>query len=145
MRARYGKKGEIEINAEDTAVGFGWGKSEIKNGKTYSSIRWNTINRFSNKLGFDRKLSKDVFIPESLFYKLGMRANSKTAHQFQNWIAEDVIPAINKNGYYIAEEGEAWVEAREKTKESNKERNKRIVHLNRLRAKCPNDFVRFSK
>ncbi|HBF5812275.1 hypothetical protein [Clostridioides difficile] len=31
--------GSIGINAEDTAIGFGWCKIENKNGKEYKSVR----------------------------------------------------------------------------------------------------------
>lgn len=39
VRAIQNDDGSISINAEDTAVGFGWIKTEIKNGKEYSSVR----------------------------------------------------------------------------------------------------------
>ena len=31
--------GSISVNAEDAAIGFGWFKTETKNGKEYTSIR----------------------------------------------------------------------------------------------------------
>lgn len=47
--------GSIFVNAEDTAIGFGWIKTEVKNGKEYTSIRWNRMNGFSAECGFDHK------------------------------------------------------------------------------------------
>ena len=104
LRARMvtNPDGSISINAEDTAIGFGWIKTEMKNGKEYTSIRWERMNGFSAECGFDHEWSKDDYIPESLFYRLGMKANNQNADKFQNWLAMDVIPSIRKNGGYIA-------------------------------------------
>lgn len=43
---------------------------------------------------------KDDYIPESLFYRLGMKASNARAEKFQNWLAMEVIPSIRKNGGY---------------------------------------------
>ncbi len=88
--------GSISINAEDTAKGFGW--VQIKNNKEY--VRWETINGFIDELEFSQLVGKDDYIPESLFYLLGMKANNKVAQEFQKWLAIDVIPKIRKNGVY---------------------------------------------
>ena len=93
--------GSISINAEDTAIGFGWYKKEKKNGREYTSIRWATLNGYCKEFGFDNKLSKDDYIPESLFYRLGMKANNVVADKFQNWLSIEVIPSIRKHGGYI--------------------------------------------
>lgn len=102
-RAMLNEDGSISINAEDTARGFGWCKTEVKNGKHYTSIRWDRMNGFSAEFGFDHSWSKDDYIPESLFYRLGMRAGNKTADKFQNWLAIDVIPSIRKHGIYATD------------------------------------------
>ena len=94
--------GSISINAEDTAIGFGWTQTQKKNGKKYTSIRWETLNSYCEEFGFPNKLGKDDYIPESLFYRLGMKANNQAADKFQNWLAMEVIPSIRKNGGYIA-------------------------------------------
>lgn len=88
--------GSISINAEDAARGLGW--VQIKNNKVY--IRWETINTYLNELGFSQLVGKDDYIPESLFYLLGMKANNTAAQEFQRWIAVDVLPEIRKNGSY---------------------------------------------
>lgn len=100
VRAIQNDDGSISINAEDTAVGFGWIKTETKNGKEYSSVRWERMHAFSAEIGFDHKWSKDDYIPESLFYRLGMKANNAVADKFQNWLAIEVIPSIRKTGHY---------------------------------------------
>lgn len=49
---------------------------------------------------FAHKWAKDDYIPESLFYRLGMKASNPAAEKFQNWLALDVIPSIRKTGSY---------------------------------------------
>ncbi|MCW0602340.1 toxin Bro [Clostridioides difficile] len=92
--------GSIGINAEDTAVGFGWYQTQNKNDKKYVSIRWETINKYCKEFGFPNKLGKDDYIPESLFYMLGMKAKNEMAVKFQKWLAIDVLPSIRKTGTY---------------------------------------------
>ncbi|HFL3543719.1 TPA: toxin Bro [Clostridioides difficile] len=93
--------GSIGINAEDTAVGFGWCQTQNKNGKQYVSIRWETINKYCKEFGFLNLLGKDEYIPESLFYLLGMKAKNEIVVKFQTWLAVDVLPSIRQTGAYI--------------------------------------------
>lgn len=99
-RTVLNEDGSISVNAEDVAIGFGWFKTETKNGRKYKSIRWKRMNDFSKEMGFDHEWSKDEYMPESLFYRLAMKANNDKAEKFQNWIAFDVVPSIRKNGKY---------------------------------------------
>ena len=96
MRTIQNEDGSISVNAEDTAKGFGW--IQNKNGKEY--VRWETINAFLNEFDFSQEVGKDDYIPESIFYMLGMKANNKVAQDFQKWLAVDVIPSIRKTGQY---------------------------------------------
>lgn len=100
VRTILNEDGSISVNAEDTAIGFGWCRTEIKNGKEYRSVRWATINGYCKEFGFANSLAKDDYIPESLFYRLGMKANNQAAERFQSWLAADVIPSIRKTGGY---------------------------------------------
>lgn len=100
IRVIKNEDGSISINAEDTAKGFGFTQKQNKNGKEYISIRWETINKYCEEFGFPNKLGKDDYIPESLFYRLGMKASNKVADDFQNWLAIEVIPSIRKTGSY---------------------------------------------
>lgn len=102
-RTMLNEDGSISINAEDTAIGFGWTKTENKNGKEYTSIRWERMNGFSKEFGFAHEWGKDDYIPESLFYRLGMKASNKAADKFQNWLAMEVIPSIRKHGIYATD------------------------------------------
>ena len=108
VRTIKNNDGSILVNAEDTAKGFGWIKTELKGTKKYTSIRWETLNNYCKEFGFANLLSKDDYIPESLFYLLGMKANNKVAQEFQKWLAIDVIPQIRQTGGYIpVQEGES--------------------------------------
>lgn len=96
--------GSISINAEDTAIGFGWTQTQKKNGREYISVRWERMNGYSAECGFPHEWGKDEYIPEPLFYRLGMKANNKAAEKFQNWLAFKVIPSIRKHGAYMTDE-----------------------------------------
>jgi prophage antirepressor-like protein len=52
----------------------------------------------------NRKLHNtgEKFLTESGVYKLIMRSSKPDAEKFQDWIAEEVLPSIRKNGGYIA-------------------------------------------
>lgn len=44
-------------------------------------------------------------IPESDVYRLIMRSNLPSAERFQDWVCEDVLPAIRKSGGYFLAQG----------------------------------------
>ena len=46
----------------------------------------------------------DEYIPESVFYRLAMKAKNEVAEAFQAKIAEEVIPSIRKHGAYMTQE-----------------------------------------
>lgn len=97
VRTIQNEDGSILINAEDTARGFGW--TRVKNNKFY--VMWDRVNSFVEELNFPHLCGKDDYIPESLFYLLGMKASNKVAQEFQKWLAVEVIPQIRKTGGYI--------------------------------------------
>lgn len=99
VRCIKNEDGSISMNAEDTAIGFGW--IQDKNGKTY--VKWERVNSFCKEFGFSPQVGKDDFIPETLFYLLGMKASNETARKFQMWLATEVIPSIRKHGAFIAD------------------------------------------
>ena len=100
VRTILNDDGSISVNAEDTAIGFGWTQNQNKNGKKYTSVRWETLNGWCRTFGFPNSLGKDDYIPESLFYRLGMKACNAVADKFQNWLAMEVIPSIRRTGSY---------------------------------------------
>lgn len=97
VRTARNDDGSVSINAEDAAFGFGW--IQLKNGKLYP--KWERMNGYLNELGFSPRVGKDDYIPESLFYLLGMKANNETAQKYQKWLAIEVIPQIRRTGGYI--------------------------------------------
>ena len=100
IRCILNEDGNISMNAEDTAIGFGWvDKSKFAtSGETY--VRWARMNGFLKDFGFAHECAKDDYIPESLFYMLGMKASNEVAREFQKWLAVDVIPTLRKEGSY---------------------------------------------
>jgi prophage antirepressor-like protein len=43
-----------------------------------------------------------LLISESGLYKLVMRSDKPEARQFQDWVTREVLPAIRKDGMYVA-------------------------------------------
>lgn len=87
------------IRLEDAARGLGFTQTQKKNGVEYTSIRWETINRYLEEIGFPNKLGKDSYIPENIFYRLCMKANNETAQKFQALVCDVVLPELRKRGY----------------------------------------------
>lgn len=113
VRGYVDEKGTAYLNLEDVARGLGFEKTEMKNGKEYKSIRWATIKKYLEEIGFDNLLSKDLkvihtsvendFIPENVFYKLCMKANNEVARKFQDLVCDEILPSIRKNGMYVVD------------------------------------------
>lgn len=102
VRAIKNDDGSISVSAEDTAIGYGW-IDKTKEVGTSSYIRWARINGYIKELTGENspQVAKDDYIPESLFYLLGMKAKNDIAKEFQKWLAIDVIPSIRKTGGYL--------------------------------------------
>lgn len=73
VRTMLNDDGSISINAEDTAIGFGWSKTEIKNGKEYTSIRWDRMNGFSADCGSPTSGRKMITYQKAYIICLGSR------------------------------------------------------------------------
>ena len=71
MRTILNEDGSISVNAEDTAIGFGW-TTVAKSGNEV--VRWARVNEYCKEFGFSPQVGKDDYIPERLFYLLGMKA-----------------------------------------------------------------------
>lgn len=101
VRVILNEDGSVSMNAEDTAIGYGWYRVEEKNGKQYKSIMWARMNGYCKDLGFAHECAKDDYIPETLYYLLGMKASNENAKPFQMWIAADILPMVRKHGAYM--------------------------------------------
>ena len=97
----YEKDGIAYLKLDAVARGLGFTQTQNKNGAEYTSIRWETVNRYLEDIGFPNKLGKDDFIPENIFYRLAMKAKNETAEKFQAFVADEVIPQIRKTGSYF--------------------------------------------
>lgn len=96
----YEKNGTAYLNLEAVARGLGF--TDTKNGVEY--VRWNTVRSYLSAICFSQEVAKDSYIPESVFYRLAMKAKNEAAEAFQAKIAEEVIPSIRKHGAYMTPE-----------------------------------------
>lgn len=61
---------------------------------------------YTDRSGNIVEIIKDTtvnLIPESDVYRLIMRSNLPDAEKFQDWVCDEVLPAIRRNGAYISE------------------------------------------
>ena len=94
VRSRVDESGVAYINAADAAIGLGFVQNQRKGGKTYTSIRWETVNRYLRGFGFPQIVGENDFIPENMFYRLAMKAQNAAAEKFQAFIADVVVPGL---------------------------------------------------
>lgn len=89
------------LNVEDVARGLGFIQVQSKNGKEYTSVRYERINIYLTQWSFPHRVGENDFIPENIFYLLAMKANNEAAKKFQLKIANDILPSIRKTGVYM--------------------------------------------
>lgn len=99
VRCIQNDDGSISMKLNDTAIGYGWTKIANSGNQV---IRWSRVEGYLKEFGVTTCGHED-FIPESLFYLLGMKASNDTARKFQMWLATEVIPSIRKHGAFIAD------------------------------------------
>lgn len=90
------KSGNAWLNAEDVSIGFGF--TQEKNGTIY--VKWERVNSYLSEFGYSPQVGKGSYLPESMVYRLGFKANNQLAVKFQTVLAEDVLPSIRKTGSY---------------------------------------------
>lgn len=91
--------GSISMKLSDTAIGYGWVKTANSGNQV---IRWSRVGDYLKEYGVTTCGHED-FIPESMFYLLGMKASNESAKRFQMWLATEVIPSIRKHGAFVAD------------------------------------------
>lgn len=94
---RIKENGEIEFDAAQSAIGFGICRI-AESGNTV--VRWERVRKYL----LCPQVGTGDFITEPQFYKLAIKANNETAEKFQDWVTEDVLPAIRRNGAYMTNE-----------------------------------------
>lgn len=96
----YEKDGTAYLNLEAVARGLGF--TENKGNNEY--VMWRRVDGYLAHLGFGTSAERPEYIPESVFYRLAMKAKNEVAEAFQAKIAEEVIPSIRKHGAYMTPE-----------------------------------------
>lgn len=92
---------QILFDAEQVAKCLGIVSKTTKSGVTYENVRWSRVNEFLPQVA---EVKKGDLIPESLVYKLAFKASNDVAEKFQDWLAIEVIPSIEKHGAYMTPE-----------------------------------------
>lgn len=63
----------------------------------------------------------EKFLTSSGVYKLAFKSRKPNAEEFTDWIADEVLPSIEENGYYIStEKDDKWLITRKETKQVRK-------------------------
>lgn len=85
--------GEIYFDAEATAIGLGICLEKRRT----KYVRWERVRKYLNS----PQMEKGDYITEPQFYKLAIKANNPVAERFQDWVTNEVLPAIRKHGAYM--------------------------------------------
>ena len=96
----YEKNGTAYLNLEAVARGLGFTYVATSGNEV---VRWKRVEGYLKELGV-ATCGYDESIPESVFYRLAMKAKNEVAEAFQAKIAEEVIPSIRKHGAYMTQE-----------------------------------------
>ena len=102
VRGYLDEYGIVYVSLEDICRGLGF--TQIKNKVEY--IRTDRVKLYLKEFNFPTSGEKfnEIFIPENIFYMLAMKANNKTAKEFQYKIATEILPMIRRTGMYAKEE-----------------------------------------
>ena len=101
------ENGTAQLKLENIAKGLGFTQTAASGNEV---VRWERVKKYLQEFEFiptsgdgiasicDEKLPE--FIPENIFYRLAFKASNKTAVDFQCKVADDILPAIRKRGFY---------------------------------------------
>lgn len=97
----YEENGTAYLRLEPCCVGLGFTQTQTKDGKAYTSIRWERVDKYLDEFGFSPTSGgRPEYIPENIFYRLAMKARNEAGEKFQAFVADEVIPSIRKTGSY---------------------------------------------
>ena len=104
VRGYIAPNGVAWLNVEHVARGLGFvegakGGIATSCDAHHAPIRWRTVNGYLAEFDFPPVHYGD-FIPENIFYLLAMKANNKTAKEFQLKVANKILPSIRQHGFY---------------------------------------------
>ena len=97
----YEQDDTVYLNLEAVARGLGFTTTQTINGTEYVNVRWKRVDEYLEEIGFATSGKRPKYIPESVFYRLAMKAKNDVAEKFQTYVAEEVIPSIRKHGAYM--------------------------------------------
>lgn len=97
FHARVDENNIVWVQIEDAAHGLGY-ISASKDGA--ARVTWNKIRAIFRDSGYNLTVRAGCFIPENMFFMLAMKADSPTARKFQKWAADEVFPALRRQGFY---------------------------------------------
>lgn len=86
--------GSIEFDAEHAAIGLGICRTADSGNMV---VRWDRVRKYLSC----PQVGMGDFITEPQFYKLAIKANNETAERFQDWVTNEVLPSIRKEGAYV--------------------------------------------
>ncbi|OZQ75716.1 phage antirepressor KilAC domain-containing protein [Paenibacillus sp. VTT E-133291] len=98
VRGYLDENGNAFLNIEDVARGLGFTTVATSGNDV---VRWSRVQGYLDSFGYSQQAGKDDFIPESIFYRLAMKAKNEVAEAFQIKIAEEILPSIRKHQAYI--------------------------------------------
>lgn len=129
-------KGKPMFVANDIAAMLGYSnRHDAINRHCKGCVKHEGVSITTNQYGKSTEQKVEIsFIPESDVYRLVMRSKLPEAEQFQDWVCEEVLPAIRKTGgYMIAKEDETPEEIMARAllvaQDTMKRKDDRIRHL----------------
>ena len=133
--------GQVMFDAETAAIGMGL----IDTSKGTQKVRWGRVNQYLRLDGRTApKVALGDFITESQLYKLAIKANNPVADRFQDWVTEEVVPAIRKTGSYQSQPAlrlpKNNAEMLQVVQNVNEETNKRIDEVENSVSKLTDEF-----
>lgn len=93
------ENGQVLFCAKDVARALGYADTAKAVTKHCRKDRW-VIRPVIDRMGRSQKAK---FISESDVYRLVLKSELPNAARFENWICEDVLPAIRKTGMYATD------------------------------------------
>ena len=96
------KNGEPLFELYSTGMALGYEKIDVKNGKCYSTIRKDRIDKIIENAEikpFDHGGRK--YLTESQLYDFMFEAKTDKCKSFRKWVTNEVLPTIRKTGGYV--------------------------------------------
>lgn len=100
----YEENGVAYLKLETVARGLGFTTTAASGNDV---VRWNTVYNYLRDLGTvagscngSYRENCPEYIPENVFYRMAMKAKNAMAEAFQAKVADEIIPAIRRTGFY---------------------------------------------